>query len=142
LEDFRHVLSHHCDAVSPPRQPAILCVNSYISCLSKMAHIFDLLAISDIDALSGADHNFRMTDLARNPKQIGNLIRRARKQRGWSQTRLGEKAGLRQETISLIETGNPATKLDTIFAVLAALDLEFQIGARSKGQAATIEDIF
>ena len=79
-----------------------------------------------------------MTDLARNPKQIGNLIRRARKQRGWSQTRLGEKAGLRQETISLIETGNPATKLDTILAVLAALDLEFQIGPRSKGQAAAI----
>jgi HTH-type transcriptional regulator / antitoxin HipB len=83
-----------------------------------------------------------MTDLARNPTQIGNLIRRARKRHGWSQTRLGENAGLRQETISLIETGNPATRLDTIFAVLAALDLEFQIGARSKGQAATIEDIF
>lgn len=83
-----------------------------------------------------------MADLARNPKQIGNLIRRARKRLGWSQMRLGERAGLRQETISLIEAGNPATKLDTILAVLAALDLEFQIGPRSKGQAATIEDIF
>jgi HTH-type transcriptional regulator/antitoxin HipB len=84
----------------------------------------------------------RMADLARNPKQIGNLIRRARKRLGWSQTQLGERAGLRQETISLIEAGNPATKLDTILAVLAALDLEFLIGPRSKGQAATIEDIF
>jgi len=83
-----------------------------------------------------------MADLARNPKQVGNLIRRARKHRGWSQTQLGDKAGLRQETISLIETGNPGTKLDTILAVLAALDLEFQIGLRSKGQAAEIEDIF
>jgi HTH-type transcriptional regulator/antitoxin HipB len=128
--------------VSPPYQPGVLCVNSYISVLSQLAHIINLLAISDIDALSEIDHNSCMTDLARNPKQIGNLIRRTRKQRGWSQTRLGEKAGLRQETISLIETGNPATKLDTIFAVLAALDLEFQIGPRSKGQAATIEDIF
>ena len=87
-------------------------------------------------------HNPRMTDLARNPKQIGNLIRRARKQRAWSQIRLGEKAGLRQETISLIESGNPATKLETILAVLAALDLEFWIGPRSKGGAAAIEDIF
>ncbi|HTU56273.1 MAG TPA: helix-turn-helix domain-containing protein [Acetobacteraceae bacterium] len=83
-----------------------------------------------------------MADPARNPKQIGALIRRARKQRGWSQTQLGERAGLRQETISLIETGNPATKIDTILAVLAALDLEFQIGPRSKGQAAEIEDMF
>lgn len=83
-----------------------------------------------------------MEDLARNPKQIGNMIRRARKRREWSQTRLGDQAGLRQETISLIESGNPATRLETILAVLAALDLEFRIGPRSKGGAAAIEDIF
>ena len=83
-----------------------------------------------------------MTDLARTPQQIGNIIRRARKKRGLSQTRLGEQAGLRQETISLIETGNPAAKLETILAVLAALDLEFRIDARSKGTAADIEDLF
>lgn len=83
-----------------------------------------------------------MLDLARNSKQIGNLIRRARKQRGWSQTQLGDQAGLRQETISLIENGNPAAKLDTILAILGALDLELRIGPRAKGQASAIEDIF
>ncbi|WP_435105431.1 helix-turn-helix domain-containing protein [Arhodomonas sp. AD133] len=83
-----------------------------------------------------------MTDLARTPKQLGNLVRRSRKRRGLSQTQLGEMAGLRQETISLIETGNPAAKLETILAVLAALDLEFRIMPRSKGGAADIEDIF
>ena len=83
-----------------------------------------------------------MADLARDPKQIGNLIRRARKRRGLSQTQLGDTTGLRQETISLIETGNPAAKLETILAVLAALDLEFRIVPRSKGGAAEIEDIF
>ena len=83
-----------------------------------------------------------MSDLARTPKQIGNMIQRARKVRGWNQTQLGEKAGLRQETISLIETGNPAAKLETILTVLAALDLEFRIAPRSKGQQADIEDIF
>lgn len=83
-----------------------------------------------------------MTDLARNPKQIGNLIRRTRKKLSLSQGQLGEKTGLRQETISLIETGNPAAKLETILAVLAALDLEFRIVPRSKGGAANIEDIF
>lgn len=83
-----------------------------------------------------------MTEMARSPNQIGNLIRRARKQRQWSQTQLGEKAGLRQETISLIEAGNPATKLDTILSVLAALDLEFRIAPRSKSQSNAIEDIF
>jgi HTH-type transcriptional regulator/antitoxin HipB len=83
-----------------------------------------------------------MTDLARNPKQIGNLVRRARKQRGLTQMQLGEKAGLRQATISLIETGNPAATLETILAILAILDLEFRIVPRSKGTAAEIEDIF
>ena len=73
-----------------------------------------------------------MNDLARDPKQIGNQIRRARKLRAWSQKALGDKAALRQETISLLETGNPAAKIQTILAVLAALDLEFQIAPRSK----------
>ena len=83
-----------------------------------------------------------MSDLARNPKQIGNLIRRARKQHGLSQTQLGEKTGLRQATISLIETGNPAATLETILTVLSVLDLELRIAPRSKGTAADIEDIF
>jgi HTH-type transcriptional regulator/antitoxin HipB len=75
----------------------------------------------------------RMSDLARNPKQIGNLIRRARKRQGLSQGALGAKAGLRQETVSLLETGNETAKLETILKVLSALDLEFRIAPRSKG---------
>lgn len=74
-----------------------------------------------------------MNELARDPKQIGNLIRRARKQRALSQKALGDRAGLRQETISLIENGNPAARIETLLSVLAALDLEFQVAARSKG---------
>jgi len=83
-----------------------------------------------------------MTELARSPHQIGNIIRRTRKRREWTQTQLADRAGLRQETISLIETGHPAAKLDTILGILAALDLEFHIAPRSKGQASAIEDIF
>jgi HTH-type transcriptional regulator/antitoxin HipB len=73
-----------------------------------------------------------MNDLARDPKQIGNLIRRARKRRNLSQKAFGARVGLRQETISLIENGNTATKIETLLSVLAALDLEFQIAPRSK----------
>lgn len=81
-------------------------------------------------------------ELARTPKQIGNLVRRTRKRLGLTQTQLGAIAGLRQETISLIETGNPAAKLETILTILAALDLEFRITSRSKGGGADIESIF
>ncbi|MCW5620373.1 MAG: helix-turn-helix domain-containing protein [Burkholderiales bacterium] len=80
-----------------------------------------------------------MSDLARNPKQLGTIIRRSRKRLGLSQSALGERVGLRQETISLIETGNPAARLDTILAVLAALDLELQIAMRSRKR--DIEDL-
>jgi HTH-type transcriptional regulator/antitoxin HipB len=75
-----------------------------------------------------------MNALARDAKQIGNAIRRARRQRTWSQKALGDQAGFRQETISLIENGNPAAKIETLLAVLAALDLEFQIAPRSQGR--------
>ncbi len=74
-----------------------------------------------------------MNDLARDPKQIGNIIRRARKKRALSQKELGDRTGLRQETISLIENGHHAARIETLLAVLAALDLEFQIAARSGG---------
>ncbi len=74
-----------------------------------------------------------MNDLARTPQQLGTLIQRARKAQGWSQTELAERAGLRQATISGIETGEKPGRLDTILALLAALDLEFRVAARSKG---------
>ena len=80
-----------------------------------------------------------MVDVARAPKQIGAIIRRNRKRLGLSQSELGERAGLRQETISLIETGNPATRLDTILAVLAVLDLEFQMAPRTRKR--DVEDL-
>ena len=83
-----------------------------------------------------------MTDLARTPKQIGTIIQRARKKRGWTQTRLAERAGLRQATISIIEGGMTPAKLDSILAVLAALDLELRVGARTKGQGRDIEELF
>lgn len=83
-----------------------------------------------------------MTNLARTPGQLGNIVRNARKSQGLTQAQLGGKAGLRQETISLIETGHPAARLDTILAVLAALDLEIRIDPRSRSDAADIEDIF
>jgi HTH-type transcriptional regulator/antitoxin HipB len=74
-----------------------------------------------------------MIDLARNPKHLGNAIRRIRKRLGLSQGSLGAKTALRQETISLLENGNPAARIETILTVLAALDLELRVAPRTKG---------
>lgn len=74
-----------------------------------------------------------MNVLARDAKQLGHAIRRVRRQLALSQAALGEKTGLRQETISLIESGNASTRVANIFAILAALGLEFQVAPRAKG---------
>jgi HTH-type transcriptional regulator / antitoxin HipB len=101
--------------------------------VSVLAYKMKLYAFEYIDDLSGWAYKFLMVDLARDPKQIGNSIRRARKKRALTQTELGNKAGLRQATISSIESGNPAAKIESLLAILSALDLEFQIAPRSKG---------
>ena len=83
-----------------------------------------------------------MKQLARNPKDIGHAIRLARKDHGLTQMELASKSGIWQETISKIETGSSDAKLETIFNLLAALDLEITIDIRSKGSADVFEDIF
>lgn len=87
-------------------------------------------------------YNQCMSELARTARQIGTIIQRARKKRGWTQTQLAERAGLRQATISVIETGETSSRLESILAVLAALDLEFRVDERSKGRGQDIEALF
>lgn len=82
-----------------------------------------------------------MQNLIRNPKQLGNLIRNARKKLGFTQSELGDKAGIRQETVSLIENGNPATRLDTILHVIAMLDLDLKLDQRRQSSGADFEDL-
>lgn len=83
-----------------------------------------------------------MSQIVRSPRQLGNLIQRTRKRRGLTQTELAQLAGLRQEMVSKIETGHEATKLSSIYALFAALDLELVIDTRSGRPAKDIEDIF
>jgi len=83
-----------------------------------------------------------MNAVARDLKQVGNAIRRARKKKGLSQKDLASKVGIRQGTLSLIESGNSDSKMETVLAVLAALDLELQIAPRLKGWSQDMEGMF
>ena len=82
-----------------------------------------------------------MTTIARSPRDLGNLIQRARLARHWTQTDLARLAGLRQELVSRIETGHEGVRLASIYALLAALGLELMVGTRASG-AAGIADVF
>ena len=81
-----------------------------------------------------------MEQLARSIDQTGNAVRRRRKLLKLSQTQLCERTGLRQATISELEAGDSNARLSTLFAVLAALDLELVVRDRTVGPK--IEDIF
>lgn len=80
--------------------------------------------------------------IARNEKQLGAILRRARKQAGMSQSDLGDHIHLRQGTVSRLEAGQPAVQLRTLMAVLSALNLELTVRPRSKSSASEIEELF
>jgi HTH-type transcriptional regulator/antitoxin HipB len=84
--------------------------------------------------------NYEM--ICRSPMQLAAAIRRRRKELNITQVALGEKTGLRQATIFAVERGEPGTQIDTIFKIIAALDMELVNRNRTKGSIKDIEDIF
>ena len=83
-----------------------------------------------------------MDQIARTTKDLGNVLRKARKARNLTQADLATLAGIWQRTVSNIETSASGAKVDTIFDLLAALDLELHIVPRSKMTPDDLEDIF
>jgi len=83
-----------------------------------------------------------MAELIRSQKQLGVALRRFRRARGLTQAALAKRAGVRQGTVSHVETGLETVKLTTVMNLLRALDLEIVIQQRTKGSHSDIEDIF
>lgn len=83
-----------------------------------------------------------MDQIARTTKDLGNVLRNVRKARNLTQAELAARAGIWQRTVSNIETSASGAKVDTIFDLLAALDLELHIVPRSKMKPGDLEDIF
>ena len=78
---------------------------------------------------------------SRTSQQLGASLRRHRKKRGITQGDLGGLINKRQATISSLESGAGGT-LETLLAVLSALDLELVVRPRSKSAAADLGDVF
>ena len=70
----------------------------------------------------------------RSPKQVGDAIRRRRRSLALRQAELGERSGLRQATISALESGESGTHLGTLFDVLASLNMEAVVRPRHHSQ--------
>lgn len=83
-----------------------------------------------------------MDQIARTPKQIGAIIQRQRRKLHQTQGGLGGRIKHRQATISRVEAGEPAIRLGTLFDILAALNLELVVRARTKSSPEDIENLF
>ena len=68
-----------------------------------------------------------MEQLIHSAKSLGNALRRVRKLKKLSQKEAGIPFSLEQSTVSSLEQGAKGTRLETLFRMLAALDLEMVI---------------
>ena len=66
---------------------------------------------------------------------LGAAIREERKIKGRTQTVAGHPVGIDQTTVSKIEQGRPGTRVNTLFRLLAALDLEMVLQPRRRGKS-------
>jgi HTH-type transcriptional regulator/antitoxin HipB len=73
-----------------------------------------------------------MEKIIRNNKDLGEAIRRARKNMDLRQVDVAQKASVRQALVSDLENGVTTAKLDTVIRVLAALDMDLSIIPRRK----------
>lgn len=69
-----------------------------------------------------------MTDPAVSLASVGDAVRDARRERGWSQTQLGDEAGVSRPTIARIERGDDVS-VATLAKVTAAVGLAVKIEA-------------
>ena len=67
-----------------------------------------------------------------SPKELALFVQDQRKQKTMSQTSVANKVALKQTTLSKFEIRPETTKLDTLFRILSALDLELQIVSKDQ----------
>ena len=82
-----------------------------------------------------------MSQTTRTLKQLGAALRRHRKLSGLTQADLSNRINKRQATVSNLESAESGT-LETLFAVLSALDLELVVQPRTKSEVKKLGDIF
>jgi HTH-type transcriptional regulator/antitoxin HipB len=69
----------------------------------------------------------------RSPREFALVIASRRKKLGLSQKEAGNLVGLLQKTFSAFETKPESTKLETLFHILSAVQLEIQLVSKEEG---------
>ncbi len=74
-------------------------------------------------------------------KQLANALQDIRKTRALSQTEVAKQVGIRQDTVSKFELNPDSTKLDTLFKMLAALNLELHVAPRGESLSSETKNV-
>ena len=74
-----------------------------------------------------------MKQVVGSPQMLGQFIQRVRKYKKLTQSNVGKGFKIDQTTLSSIENGAKGTRIETLFRVLAALDLEVIVQDKQKG---------
>jgi HTH-type transcriptional regulator / antitoxin HipB len=74
-----------------------------------------------------------MDYVARTPAQLGPILRSIRNELGLTQQDAGAKVGLKQSTVSAIESDSSRTSVDSLYKLLSALGLELVVRDKSSG---------
>ena len=72
-----------------------------------------------------------MDYVAKTPEQLGQILKSCRSQRQLTQRAAGAKVGLKQSTISVVETDASGSSIETLYKLLSALELELVIRDRN-----------
>jgi HTH-type transcriptional regulator / antitoxin HipB len=81
-----------------------------------------------------------VADLVRSPRMAGELVRKARLDAGWTQAELAARMRVRQATVSKLEAGAPATRMEVFFDAMTALGLD--LVANKRGGRADFGKLF
>lgn len=72
-----------------------------------------------------------MDYVARTPEQLGQILKSCRVERKLTQQATGTKVGLKQGTVSVIESDAGRTSVETLYKLLSALQLELVLRDRN-----------
>ena len=80
-----------------------------------------------------------MESLTHNPYQLGHVLRGFRKQLGFTQAQLGEKLGLPQKDISKMETNPGGVRIEKLYLLLSALEIELVLRPRDTPVSSSVD---
>lgn len=70
-----------------------------------------------------------------SPRGLADALQQARKQQNQTQKTIGELAGTKQSTVSAFETSPEHARIETLFKLLSALNMELVLESRGQEPA-------